>query len=415
MPGYARLAVVVGLPFAAGYFLSYLYRSVNAVIAADLVRDIGLGAAELGLLTAAYFVSFAAMQLPLGLLLDRFGPRRVQGCMLLSACAGAVLFAYGDTLTLLLLGRVLIGAGVAGALMGSFKAIALWFPKERWALANGCLLAAGGLGALTATVPVQAMLDVTDWRGVFFVLAGITLAVSGAILLVVPERDDGPAPRESLAEAGAAVAGIYRSGLFWRLAPLTMATMATGMALQGLWVAPWLRDIHGLDRDAVATGLLALNGLMTLGFVGTGAISDVLQRRGIGLLGILGVGTAIFIFSQLPLLLNGGGGVLGMCVVVAGIGLFSNVAVLSYPYLAAQYPAHQSARANTALNLVMMLSAFSVQWAMGGIIGLWPEGPDGTYDLAGYRSAFAVALILQLAAWAWFMFRYNERKARISA
>ena len=145
----------VFIPFALGYFLSYLFRTVNAVIAPDLVRDIGVDPASLGLLTSAYFLTFAAFQLPLGVLLDRYGPRRVEAVLLLFAAAGAFAFARAETLNGLLLGRALIGLGVSACLMAAFKAYTLWFPKEKWPLVNGFQMAAGGLGALAATAPVE--------------------------------------------------------------------------------------------------------------------------------------------------------------------------------------------------------------------------------------------------------------------
>ncbi|NBC31260.1 MAG: MFS transporter, partial [Alphaproteobacteria bacterium] len=168
-------AVRLVLPFALGYFLSYLYRSVNAVIADDLMTDIGLEPATLGLLTAAYFISFAAFQLPLGLLLDRYGPRRVEAALLLLAAAGALLFSFGEGPEALTAARALIGLGVSACLMAAFKNNVLWWPADRLPLMNGLILASGGLGALVATTPVAAMLTITDWRGVFRLLAGLTV------------------------------------------------------------------------------------------------------------------------------------------------------------------------------------------------------------------------------------------------
>ncbi len=140
----------VFIPFALGFFLSYLFRTVNAVIAPDLVRDIGVDPASLGLLTSAYFLSFAAFQLPLGVLLDRYGARRVEATLLLFAAAGAFVFARAETLTGLMLGRALIGLGVSACLMAAFKAFTLWFPAERLPLANGIQMISGGVGALVS-------------------------------------------------------------------------------------------------------------------------------------------------------------------------------------------------------------------------------------------------------------------------
>ena len=155
----------VFLPFAAGYFLSYLYRTINAVLSPRLAADLHLNASDLGLLTSVYFLTFAAFQLPLGLLLDRFGPRRVEATLLLFAAAGAGLFALGADHTDLMIGRGLIGLGVSACLMASFKAFVLWFPIARLPAINGWMMAAGGLGALAATAPVELALTLTDWRG----------------------------------------------------------------------------------------------------------------------------------------------------------------------------------------------------------------------------------------------------------
>ena len=142
----------VFLPFAAGYYLSYLLRNVNAVIAPELTRDLGVSAADLGLLTSAYLLAFGLVQLPLGLLLDRYGPRRVEAALLLIAASGCALFALGADLGQLAMARALIGLGVSACLMASFKAFSLWFPAERQASLNAAVMAAGGLGALSELV-----------------------------------------------------------------------------------------------------------------------------------------------------------------------------------------------------------------------------------------------------------------------
>src|SRR5262245_24144430 len=158
-------------PFAFGYFLTYLLRAVNAVVAPDLVAEIGLGAAELGLLTAAYLGAFALFQLPLGVLLDRYGPRRVQATLLGVAAVGSLLFAFGRDALTLTVARAIIGLGFAGGLMSSFKAVVIWVPEPRRALANACVMSFGALGLLTATAPTELAVHAIGWRAVFVALA----------------------------------------------------------------------------------------------------------------------------------------------------------------------------------------------------------------------------------------------------
>ena len=159
-----KLLAAVWVPFACGYFLSYAFRTINAIISQDLVRDLGLAPGQLGLLTAAYFFTFALAQIPLGVLLDRFGPRRIETVLLLIAAAGAGIFSAAQGIELLVLARALIGVGVSACLMAAIKAFVQWFPLSRLATANGWLLACGGLGALSASKPAEEFFDLKDPR-----------------------------------------------------------------------------------------------------------------------------------------------------------------------------------------------------------------------------------------------------------
>ena len=395
--GIGRAVATVFLPFAGGYYLSYLYRSVNAVIADRLVADLELDPAALGLMTSAYFLAFAAFQIPLGLLLDRYGPRRIQALLLCAAAVGAVVFSMGQGPAMLILGRALIGLGVAGGLMASFKAITLWFPKARWPLVNGCFLAMGGLGAMSATTPVEALLGLTDWRGLFAGLAAATVAVAAIIFLVVPNVGRAAA-MPSLRDQLAGLATIYRDRLFWRLAPISVASMASNMSIQGLWAGPWLRDVAGFSSDRVADYLFGLALSMTVGFVATGLLADRLAARGIGLMSVMGACMALFSLA------------LGL--IVTGLlpealwpwvlfGLLGNATALAYPQLSRHFPLAYAGRANTALNLLVFLGAFGAQYAIGLVIDQWPS-VDGRSPAEAYSAAFAMVLAVQLAALAWF-------------
>lgn len=183
------MVAAVLLPLAAGYFLSYLFRNVNGVVAGDIMHDLGIGAGALGALTSVYFLTFAAAQLPVGMLLDRHGPRRVQCALLLCAAAGAGLCAVNGGFVGLLLGRALIGLGTAGGLVAGLKASTQWFPRERLATVNGMFIMCGGLGALAATWPVEFLLQYVSWRGLSAVLAIAACMVALTIRSVVPDRE----------------------------------------------------------------------------------------------------------------------------------------------------------------------------------------------------------------------------------
>ncbi|MGH8749575.1 MAG: MFS transporter, partial [Burkholderiales bacterium] len=182
----------VALPFIAGFFVSYMYRAVNAVLGPTLALEFGLSAGGLGLLTSMYFLSFALFQLPLGLLLDRFGPRRVNATLLLVAAAGGAWFALAHTAAEAIAARALIGLGVSGCLMSTVLAFVLWYPAERLSTMNGIAFASGALGSITVSVPLELLLRVWPWREAFMLLVGATLAVSLVLWFWVPEKSARP-------------------------------------------------------------------------------------------------------------------------------------------------------------------------------------------------------------------------------
>src|SRR5438105_2763794 len=184
----ANLMLVVFGPFAVGYFLSFFYRNVNAVISKDLASEFELAPSDLGFLTSMYLLAFAAFQLPLGVLLDRYGPRRVVAALFCVAAAGALMFALARDFAMLSAGRALIGLGVSGGLMGAIKAFTLWFPLSRLATLNGLYVAAGGLGGLSATAPAEALVGPFGWRALFVGLSALSLVAAFLVFFVVPEK-----------------------------------------------------------------------------------------------------------------------------------------------------------------------------------------------------------------------------------
>jgi len=393
----ARVVLLVLLPFVSGYYLSYLYRSINAVISEALVAEFALSPGNLGFLTATYFLAFGLIQLPLGACLDRFGPRRVQAILLSIAAAGAVLFAFADGFITLAIGRGLIGLGVAGALMAGLKAIVLWFRAERIALANGWFIMLGALGAVTATAPAEIVLAHVGWRGVFAVLAAVTGASALLILLVVPERrQSSDAGREA---GGLNIIAVYRDPRFWRLAPLSASCIGSAWALQGLWAAPWLADVEGFERPAVVAYLFVMALALSASALLLGLGANRLRRNGIPLTQTLSVATGISLIAQLALVLRWPVPAWLPWIAIAAIGAGT---VLSYAILSEMFPKSASGRANGALNLLHVTAAFAVQYAIGLIVQQWPA-EAGHYPEEAYRTAFGLNLALQAAAFLWFI------------
>ena len=384
-----ELLLKVFLPFAGGYYLSYLYRTVNAIISPDLVREFGLGPGELGLLTSSYFLTFALFQLPLGILLDRYGPRRVNAGLLMLAGAGAALFGLSQSLGGLILARALIGLGVSGCLMASIKVFTLWFPLNRLATLNGWLLSCGGLGALSASKPAEELLRITDWHSVFLLLAALTFAAAGAIFLIVPERAAQRAP-QSLLESLRSLPMILRNENFWKLGLLVIAGQGVFMSLQSLWIAPWLKDVAGLARAEIGTHLLMAALGMIVGSALWGIVADWLSRRGVDTVKVVlgGVGANLVILALLALGVTG-----GSLALVFALTLFGQVQPLVYAILSKEFPLELSGRVVSTLNFLVFLSAFAVQWGTGLIINLWPV-EAGRYALAGYATAFGACFVL---------------------
>jgi MFS family permease len=392
--------------YAAGYFLSYGLRSVNAVIAPELIRDLGITSADMGLLTSAYFLAFGLFQLPLGLLLDRFGPRRVEAALLLLAAAGCALFGAGQTLTTLVLARALIGLGVSSCLMASFKAFSQWFPVERLPSLTATIMVAGGLGALSASVPVEAALPLLGWRGMFYLCAALLVASAG-FLMTVPDRS-ALAHSEPLGQQVRTMLGIFGKRVFWRFAPQGCLSSGGFMAVQGLWAVPWLMEVNGAAR-ADAAGVLFLLGLAMLsGFVFVATCSRWLARNGVAPMTLLTLGIGIGLLVEAAIIAD----LARPAWLWPMLGLSFSLSNVAYSQLSAEFPVELSGRVNTALNLMVFVGAFGLQWGIGALVDGLTLG--GVARTQAFRITFSVLLVLQALAFGWFL-RRPAPQARQSA
>lgn len=361
-----------------------------------MTAEFGLGAGDLGLLTSVYYLTFAAAQIPIGILLGRYGPGGIQSAVMIAAALGAALFAVSDNFWLLLGGRALIGLGVAASLTAGLKALVLWFPSERIPLLNGLMIMLGALGAVTATLPAEVLLVWAGWRALFALLAIVTAGCALIIYLVVPEM---PA---AISETGGPthvnLKTVYADPRFWRLAPLSATCIGTAWALQGLWAAPWLSDVERLERSALLQHLLFMAIALSLGALLWGVAVDRLRRRGVGPRALLGLVATMFIVAQVALILRLPLPSYVPWIVVAAVGAGT---VLSYAILAEYFPTELAGRANAALNLFHIGGAFVVQYVTGLVVQLWAP-TDGHYPEIAYQTAFAFNVGLQVAAAVWF-------------
>ena len=377
------------LPFALGYYLSYLLRTVNAVISPDLTRELGLTAADLGLLTSTYFFAFGLAQIPVGIALDRYGPRRVEAALLLITALGGALFATGDSLPTLASARGLIGLGVSACLMAGLKGFTLWFPREKLASMTGYIMSCGALGAVTASAPLEAALPFLGWRGAFWVVAALAAGIAALIFLAMPEKDEGTHGVD-LQSALRGVTEVLSAGRFWSFSGQSAFFTGGFMALQGLWAVPWLMEVNGYSRSVAADHLFWLNVGMLAGQLSIGTWATRLAARGITPLRLMQVGLFLTMVVEGLIIAEAGPTLVLWC----ALGVVSATGAQMYGVVAGLFPLHLTGRVTTSINLMAFIGAFVVQWGLGGLLdGLRAGGMGGVDAL---RVAFLILLGAQI-------------------
>lgn len=410
------------LGFAFAYFLSALLRAVTATLAPAFSAELSLGSGDLGLLAGAYFLGFAALQLPLGSALDRHGPRRVQFTLMILAVAGCALFAAAQSLAGLLAARTLIGMGVAACLMAPLTAYRRHFTPEAQLRANSWMLMTGSLGMVASTLPVQALLPLIGWRGLFVLLAvGLALSMAVMLWLVPADRPAAavgtaePVPAPAAAASASASASsteapsppadggyrqIVRHPLFIRLGPLAIVQYGGLVAMQALWAGPWMTQVTGLSATGAAAGLFGINLAMLFTFLAWGAVMPALARRGVNALNVLTWGMPLSLALLAGIVLAGP----GAGAVAWALWCVSSTCVsLSQPAVGQAFPAGQAGRALSAYNLLIFGGVFAVQWGLG--LALDALRAAGLDTVPAYQAAFGGYGLLCAAAYAWFLWR----------
>jgi len=393
-----RLVALVFVPFATGYFLSYFFRNVNAVIAKDLAHEFALAPSDLGLLTSAYFLTFGCAQLPLGVFLDRYGPRRVVATLLCVTALGAFVFGGAAGFGTLALGRALIGLGVSACLMGAIKAFTLWFPLSRLATITGWYIFIGGVGGLAATAPVEAALGAIGWRAMFYGLATASLAVAALIALCVPEKPL-PGAGATWGEQLRGTAYIMSRPLFWRIVLPFVITHGAYQALQGLWLGPWLTDVAGRARENAAGLLLVCATAYAIGSVAFGSFADRLAARGFSRLTLYKAGLVISFAAYVAIALNAA---LPLAALLATYGFTVMSGALVFALVTPHFTPAMSGRAITTVNFGMFNMSFAFQWGVGAVLRGFSVA-DGRYAPDGYAAALLGIAVLQVIALAWLL------------
>ena len=395
--GSTRLVVNLWLPFSCAYFMSYALRNINAVLAPELTHDFSLSASELGMLTSAFSLAFSLAQLPGGVMMDRYGARRVNASLLMLAAVGCGLFSAGSSLTDLVVGRALFGVGMSMCLMASIKTFSQWFSIQRLPFATGMLLAVGGVGGMLAGAPVGWVLQFVTWRTIFLVSGLMLSAASLYIFLAVPERRHA-ATRQSLQVLIRGFGDIVANKTFWRVNLMAAMTGAAYQGMQSLWIGPWMRDVAGYDRSAVVTMISWLALATTVGFAGMGTVVNQLMKRGWAPLRLFKLhgGLFILLFGSI-VVFDGSAYWVWLVLFTLGTG-----GVMMFTIYAQTFPQEWSGRVNTAANVCGFLGTFCVQWGVGVVLDRYPV-IDGHYDPQAYHNALAAMLVLLVAAYIWIL------------
>ncbi|RMD88547.1 MAG: MFS transporter [Alphaproteobacteria bacterium] len=389
-----RLFAIVG----PAYMLSQFLRNAVAVLAPEMAQELGIGSQELGALAGAFFIAFAAAQLPLGIAFDRFGPRRVMAAMMVVNALAVLAFALAETAAGLMWARALMGIGCAPLFMGPLVIFARGFEQERFAGLTAMQLAIGNLGVLLATTPLALAAEHFGWRGTLVLVAALAAGLALLLWRAVPERI-GPnmlaAPRrESLAAGIAGVITLARDRRLWRILPLLFTGYGTIASIVALWGGPYLADVYGLDP--VARGNILF--LMAAGLVVGPLLYGPLDRRLNTRKWIVLPGAAMPVAALLALAIIGRPPLWALPVLLVLVSINNGAFTIAVAHARALYPEHAIGRGMTLANMAVM-GGVGVLQPLGGTIAHWIAGGAAAgLPVASYRGVFGfLGLVLSLA------------------
>ena len=421
-----KQAILVFLAFALSYFMSSLIRAITATISPTLTLELSLQARDLGLLSGGYFLGFAFMQLPLGKWLDKFGPKKVIICFLSVAVLGCLAFAKATSFSGLLLARVFCGAGVSACLMAPLTGYRRWLAPHSQIRANSWMLMSGSLGMVASTLPVQWLMPIWGWRGIFVALGAMTFVAILAIVAIAPTWKLEKVQDSSDKTVDNSYAQVWSNPYIRSLMPLAFFLYGGLVAVQTLWVSPWMIKVAGYSAFEAAQGLFYINVAMLIAFWLWGSINPWLFRKKISSdkLMVQGLPISFFVLAIIIIaiqaydtpatVINDGilAGKSGFDALWAVLNKYvwalwalycvsCTFIALSQPAIAMAFPAELAGRALSAYNLVIFAGVFVVQWGIGLMIDAFKA--LGWTEVAAFQGAFGVFLLCNMVSYAYFV------------
>jgi MFS family permease len=398
-----KKAVIIFLIFAFSYFTSALIRAITATLSPALTIEFELQARDLGLLGGGYFLGFAAMQLPAGYWLDKYGPKKVVMILLSIAVLSCFAFSISNSFIKLLISRTFIGVGVAACLMGPLTGYRKWFPTEFQQRLNSWMLMFASFGMLVSTVPVQFLLPIIGWRWIFFGLAMIFLLLILLIFLNVPQwENDNSTKTDQPNSLLANYSVIFKDSYFKKLAPIAFFNYGGFVAIQTLWAGPWLKKMSGYDPTQAANGLFWMNLSMMIGFLGLGFVVPILYKKGFSVDKVISYSLPFSFIALLNLILSGtNSGALYVTLFL----VFSIGSTLGQPAIGMYFSKEIAGKALSAFNLLIFTGAFVTQWGIGLIIDLVKS--FGYSEIIAFQTSFTVLLCCCIGSYLFFLKRTN--------
>ncbi|MDY3330333.1 MAG: MFS transporter [Pelistega sp.] len=379
--------------FAFAYFISNLFRGVNVAFAPFLIDELQLTATSLGLLTSIYFIAFALFQIPAGLALDKWGPKRTHAVLLFICALGGLIYALADSFTGLLVGRILIGIGIAVGLAGSILIYTQNFPLARLPMLTGLTVAIGGLGGVVVGAPLTFALEYFHWSSITVVISIITVIIAGGIWFLLP--DTHTSRHLSFKAQCQGTIKIFKTPTFWRWVALPAATGGMFYAAHTLWVRSYMSDVLHYSPAEIA-GYVSLIGIsMVLGTASTGLLARRVEAWGINLHYFSGIGMLSFMLIQFLLILEVP---VPPAITWFVFGFAGSSWTVNFAYGAEIFPAHILGRVTTSYNVVFFSAIFLTQLIIGYILDMWDKLPNGQYPAIAHMTAWSFFLAIQSLA-----------------